>query len=158
MLLPLHFFRTLDNSYSHNVFMSECSSTGYCSWLLTIYLFLWNLKTVRKSPYKYKSLVLSQISFRWKLSFTVRNACAFTLITCPRLKQMKSENNSLSDYLFFYRLWHVRSFIYASLGISSYCFRLDASKNRLSTTYYPFYTKLKWYQLYTINKVNQLLK
>ena len=43
----------LDNSYSLNVLSSKCSSTYDCSWLLTSYLFLRNLKTVRKSPYIY---------------------------------------------------------------------------------------------------------
>ena len=55
---PPHFFRMFDNSYFLNVLRSECLSTWDCSWLLIVYLFLWNLKTVCKSPYKYKSLEL----------------------------------------------------------------------------------------------------
>ena len=66
--------------------------------------------------------------------FAVRNVYALTLITCPRFKQTKSENDNLSDHLFFYRLWHVRSFIHPSLDIN-YGFRLDASEKRLWYAY-----------------------
>ena len=47
------------------------------------------------------------------------------LITWPRLNQAKSESNSLPDHLFFYRLWHIKSFIRPSLDII-YGFCLDA--------------------------------
>ena len=56
-LIHAHFFRMLDNPCSLNVLNSECLSIWDCSWLLTVYLFSWNLKTVCKSPYKYKSIV-----------------------------------------------------------------------------------------------------
>ena len=76
-----------------------------------------------------------------KLTYFVRNVCGITFITGPRLKQRKSENNRIPRYLFFYRLWHIRSFIHESLGII-YGFRLDSSKYRLSHTH----TKLHFTQ------------
>ena len=39
-----------------------------------------------------------------------------------------------------------------------YAFRLDASENRLCYTHTLFHTKVKWYQLFTINTVNHFLK
>ena len=68
-----------------------------------------------------------------KLTSFVRNVCGITFITGPRLKQTKSEDNRLPRPLFFYRLWHIISFIHESLGII-YGFRLDSSKYRLSHT------------------------
>ena len=53
------------------------------------------------------NLYWSQISFSWNLSFTMRNVHGLTWITYLRLKQTKSENNSLSELLLFYRLWHI---------------------------------------------------
>ena len=103
-----HFLRMLDNSYSHNVLKSACLSTWHCSWLLTVYLFSWNLKMICKLPYKYKSLVLISNFFQLEIFFTIRNVCALTLITGPRLNETKSENNSLLGHLFFHRLWYIR--------------------------------------------------
>ena len=42
--------------------------------------------------------------FSQKLNFTVRNIYPLTLITCPRLKQTKSENNSLSSSSVFLQI------------------------------------------------------
>ena len=75
---------------------------------------------------------------------------------------VRSENNSLSDHLFFYRLWHIRSSIHSSSEII-YGFCHDASENRLwyihIQLHFTFsYTKAKWYQLFTVNTVNRLLK
>ena len=42
--------------------------------------------------------------FSQKLNFTVRNVYPLTLITCPRLKQTKSENNSLSSSSVFLQI------------------------------------------------------
>ena len=81
-----------------------------------------------------------------KLSFTVRNICGITSITCSKLKETKSENNSFSDHLFFYRPWDIRSFIHPPLDIV-YGFRLDASENRLCYTLIQLYFTLfiqKW--------------
>ena len=97
-----HLFSMSNNFYSLDTFKPECSSTWDCSWLLTVCFFLWNLRMVYKSPYKYKVSYWSQIPFSWKLSFTVRNVRGLTWIPCLRLKQTKSENNSLSDLL-----WHI---------------------------------------------------
>ena len=69
-----------------------------------------------------------------KLTFFARNVCGITFITGPRLKQTTSENNRLPRHLFFYRLWHIISFIHESLGII-YGFRLDSIKYRLSHTH-----------------------
>ena len=70
-----HFFRMLDNSYSLKVLKSECSSTWDCNWLLTVYLFLWNLKWSVNHHINIKVSYWSQVSFSKKLSFTVRNIC-----------------------------------------------------------------------------------
>ena len=42
--------------------------------------------------------------FSQKLNFTVRNIYPLTLITCPRLKQTKSENNSVSSSSVFLQI------------------------------------------------------
>ena len=70
-----HFFRMLDNSYSLKVLKSECSSTWDCNWLLTVYLFLWNLKWSVNHHINIKVSYWSQVSFSKKLSFTVINIC-----------------------------------------------------------------------------------
>ena len=44
----------------------------------------------------------------------------------------------LSDHLFFYRLWHIRSFIHPSLDII-YRLSLDASENRLWYAQFQLY-------------------
>ena len=53
-----HFFRMLENSHSLNVFKSEYLTTWNCSWLLTAYLFSWNIKMVCRSLYKHENHVL----------------------------------------------------------------------------------------------------
>ena len=154
-----NFLRMLDNSYSHNVLKSACLSTWHCSWLLTVYLFSWNLKMICKLPYKYKSLVLISNFIQLEIFFTIRNVCALTLITGPRLNEAKSENNSLLGHLFFHRLWYIRCFILPSLDII-YGFRLDASESKIWYTHLilPFHTIVEWYQLFPIDTVNDLLK
>ena len=145
------FFRMLDNSYYLKL---ECSSTCGFSWLLTVYFFLWNLKMVCKWPYKCKRLKYwYQISFSEKLRFTMRTVCRLTWITSPMLKQTKSKNNSLSDHLFFYRLWYIRSYIHSSLDII-YGFSPDASKNRLLYMHIQLYFAL-FGQIW--NEINYLL-
>ena len=105
--------------------MSECLSTWDCSdcWQFTYSYQI--LKRLVIHHINIKVSCWSQISFSQKLSFTVRNVCALTLMTCPKLKQIKNENNGLPDHLFFYILWYIRSFIHPSLGhylrLSSWC-------------------------------------
>ena len=89
-----HLFGMSDNSYSLNAFKPECSSTWDCIWLLTVCLFLRNLIMVYKSPINVKS--------RIDLKF-ILNVHGLSWIACLRLKQTKSENNTLSNLLFFYR-------------------------------------------------------
>ena len=98
-------------------------------------------KTVFKSPYKDKSLVLISNFFQLEIELTVRNVFGLTLMTCPGLKQIKSENNSLSNHLRLYRLGHIRSFIHPSLGII-YGFRLDASETMLWYTHIQLHVTL----------------
>ena len=121
-----HFVGMLDHSNSLNVLKSECLSTWDCSWLFTVYLFFINLKMVCKSLYKYKSSVL--ISNFFQLYYEKR-LCTHLDHVSEVLKQTKGENDSLSDHLFFYRLWHIRSFIHLSLDIID-GFRIDASGSR----------------------------
>ena len=64
-------------------------------------------------------------------------------------------------HLFFFRLWHIRSSIHPSLNII-YSICLDASENRLWYThiqlYFTPFSKVQWYELFTINAVNLSLK
>ena len=95
-----------------------------------------------------------------KFTFFVRNVCGITFITGPRLKQKKSENKRLPRHLFFHRLWHIRPFIYESLGIV-YGFCLDSSKYMPSHTHIKLhFTQLvqKWIVIDVENAVNRLLK
>ena len=110
------FFRMLNNSYFLNVLKSECSSTWDCSWLLTVYLFLWNLKMVCKSPYKYKSVDLKFLSARyWAL---LREKFVHSLwLHVQGWSKQKVKIIVFHCHLFFYRLWHVRSSIHLSLNI-----------------------------------------
>ena len=89
---------------------------------------------VCKSPFKYKSVDLKFLSAR---NLTVRNVCPLTLI---RLKQTKSENNSLSLSSVFLQ-WHDRSSIHPSLNII-YSLCPDASENRLRYTHIQLYITL----------------
>ena len=89
LVLPPTILQILNNSYFLN-FLKRWD----CSWLLTIYLFLRNLKIICKSPYQHKSVDLKFLSARnWALLWEM---FVHSLITCPRLKQTQSENNSLS--------------------------------------------------------------
>ena len=141
--LPL-FFRMLNNSYFLNVLKSECSSTWGCSWLLTVYLFLWNLKMVCKSPYKYKSVDLKFLSARnWHLPWEMFVHSLWSHVQGWSKKKVKII--VFHCHLFFYRLWHVRSSIHPSLDII-YGFCPDASENRLWYThiqaiFYPFFQR-----------------
>ena len=64
-------------------------------------------------------------------------------------------------HLFFFRLWHIRSSIHPSLNII-YSILLDASENRLWYThiqlYFTPFSKVQWYELFTINTVTLSLK
>ena len=55
--------RLYDCGYACGWQSSERSSTRDCGWLLIVYLFLLNLKTVFKSPYEYKSPILASNFF-----------------------------------------------------------------------------------------------
>ena len=59
---------------------------------------------VCKSPYKYKRLMLISNFFYLETDFYYEKGLCTDLITWSRLKQTKSENNSLPDHLFFYKL------------------------------------------------------
>ena len=92
-----------------------------------------------------------------------KTVCALTLITCPRLKQTKSENNSLTDHLFFNRLCISYNIYFSAifghyLQFSSWCKWRQALMHPYSTILYLIYAKVEWYQLFTINKVDHLLK
>ena len=107
------FFRMLNSSYFLNVLKSECSSTWDCSWLLTVYLFLWNLKMVCKSPYKYKSVDLKFLSARnWALLWEMFVHSLWLHV--QGWSKQKVKIIVFHCHLFFYRLWHVRSSIYPS--------------------------------------------
>ena len=113
------FFSMLDNSHFLNVLKSECSSTWDCSWLLTVYLFLWTLKVVCKSPYKYKSVDLKFLAARnlvWRWEMFVHSLWSHV----QGWSKQKVKIIVLHCRLFFYRLWHVRSSIYPSLNITAF--------------------------------------
>ena len=132
----------LDNSHFLNVLKSEYSLTWDCSWLLTVYLLIWNLKMVCKSLYKYKSVDLKFLSARnWALLWEM-----FLRSLWAHVQGWRKQNVKIIVFhchLFFYRLWHVRSYSHPSLDII-YGFRPDASENRLwythiQTIFYPFF-------------------
>lgn len=116
----LHFFRMSDNSYSLNVLQSGCLSTWDWSWLLTVYLFSWNLKMIYKSPYKYKRLSLISNSFHLERSYYVRG--------------WSKQKVEIIVFHFSYRPRDMDCFIYPSLNIM-YGFRLDGSEIRLRYTH-----------------------
>ena len=117
---------------------------------------------VCKSPNKYKRLMLISNFFHLETDFYYEKGLCTNLITWSRLKKTKSENNSVSNHLFFYRLYHMRSFIQPFLNISyRYSFWYKWKKvliNLHSTSIYSTCTKMGWYWRFTINKVNHLLK
>ena len=115
----------LNNSYFLNVLKSEWSSTWDCSWILTVYLFLWNLKMVCKSPYKYKSFDLKFLSARNRALLWEMFVHSLWLHVHGWSKQ-KVKIIVFYCHLFFY----VRSSIHLSLGFI-YSFCPDGSENRL---------------------------
>ena len=127
----------LNNSYFPNVLKPECSSTWDCSWLLTVYLFLRNLKIVCKSPYKYESVDLKFLSARnwtWLREMFVHSLW----LHVQGWSKQKVKILFFHCHLFFYRLWHVISSIHPSLDII-YSFCPDASENGLWYTHIQLY-------------------
>ena len=130
--------------------------TWNSNWLMTIYLFLWNLKMVCKSPYKifvfiwtlFEVVVMLYSEKRLSVVLVLEKLySALTLITSPSLKQTKSENNNLWDHLSSYRLSHIRSFFFFFLDII-HRFRLDPSVHRI------WYTHIQLYFTHFIKKWN----
>ena len=151
----------LNNSYYLNVLKSEWSATWNCSWLLTVYLFLWNLKMVSKSLYKYKSFDLKFLWARnWALLWEM-----FVQSLWLHVQGWSKQKVKIIVFhwqLFFYRLWHVRFSIHPSLGIV-YGFCHDASENRLWYTPIQLYFILFFKNgmtstIFTINIVKISLK
>ena len=108
--------------------------------MLTVYLFLWNLKKVCKSPYKYKSFDLKFLSDRnWALLWEIFVQSLWLHV--QGWSKQKVKIIVFHCHLFFYRLWHVRSSIHPSLGII-YGFCHDASENRLWYNHIQLYFNL----------------
>ena len=149
--LPL-FVRMLNNSYFLDVLKLQCSSTRGCSWLLIVCLFLWNLKMVCKSLYKYKSVDLKFLLARnWALLWEMFVHSLWLHV--QGWSKQKVKIIVFHCHLFFYRLWHVRSSIHPSLDIIyGFChtpiFRL----------YFNLFFKSGMMSIFTINTVNLLLK
>ena len=131
------FVKMLNNSYFLDVLKSECSSTRGCSWLLIVCLFLWNLKMVCKSLYKYKSVDLKFLLARnWALLWEMFVHSLWLHVQGWSKQTVKVI--FFHCHLFFYRLWHVISFIHPSLDII-YGFWTVASENKLSYTHIQLY-------------------
>ena len=149
-----------NTSCSLNILKSEWSSTWGCSWLLTVYSFLRNFKMVCKSPYKYKSVDVKFLSARnWALLWEMFVHSLWLHV--QSWSKQKVKIIYFHCHLFFCRLWHVISSNHSSLDII-YDFFPDASENRFWTPIFncilPFFSKVEWHQLFTINTVNLLLK
>ena len=147
--LPL-FFRMLNNSHFLNVLKSECSSTWGCSWLLPVYLLL-------RKTYKYKSVKIKFLPARnWALLWEMFVHSLWSHV--QGWSKQKVKIMFFHCHLFFYRLWNVISSIHPSLDII-YGFCPDASENRLWYThiqlYFTLFSKVEWYQLFTINTVQE---
>ena len=128
----------LGNSYCLNVLKSECLSTWDYSWLLTVYLFLWNLKVVCKLPYKFKSAMLISNFFQLEIEFYCEKHLRSHTLIIFEFEANKKWKNGLSNHLFFYRLWHTGSFINLYLDII-YGFPVYASEIRLWYTHTKLY-------------------
>ena len=116
-----------------------------CSWMLTIYLFLWNPKMICKSPYKYKSFDLKFLSARnWALLWEMLVHSLWLHV--QGWSKQKVKIMDFHCHLFCYRLWHVRSSIHPSLGII-YGVCPEGSENRLWYIHIQLYFTLffqKW--------------
>ena len=110
-----HLFWMLGNSYSLNILKL---SMWDCGWLLTVYLFL---KWFASHHINIKVLYWTQI-------FSARNRA---LLWEPFTDSLGEAIAKIIVFqiMFFYRLWHIRSFIHTSVEIT-YGFRVDASENR----------------------------
>ena len=88
---------------------------------------------------------LNKITSNKKLSFTMRNAYALTLITWPRFKQTRSVNNRLIDHLFSCRLRshvsHVRHF---SNAVVSWLLTMAYSNKSLKSYSNTIFSDLKF--------------
>ena len=111
---------------SQNIFQSNV--------LVDCWQYLCSYKLLKQfvNPYKGESLVLILNFFQVETDFYCEKHLHTDLITWPRLSQAKSESNSLPDHLFFYRLWHIKSFIRPSLDII-YGFCLDTRESRCTS-------------------------
>ena len=134
---PSHFSLGCYTILIFSTFSSQCSSTRNWSWLLTVYLFLWTLKMVCKSPYKYKSVDFKFHSARnWTLLWEM-----FVHWLWSHVKGWSKQKLKIIVFhccLFFYRLRQFKSSIQASLDII-YDFYPDASENR------PWHTHIQLY-------------
>ena len=74
--------------------------------------------------------MLISIFLQLEIEFYFENVCTH-IGHVTKVKAGKYENNRPLEHLFFYRLWHMRSFIHFSLNII-YGFHLDTSMYRLA--------------------------
>ena len=85
---------------------------------MTVYLLLWNLKMVCKSPYRYKSIDLKFLSARnWTLLREMFVHSLWLHVQGWSKQKMKMKIIVFHCYLFSYRLWHVRCSFHPSLNI-----------------------------------------
>ena len=134
----------LNNTYFFNFLKSEWSSMWDCSWMLTVYVFLWNPKMICKSPYKYKSFDLKFLSARnWALLWEMLVHSLWFHV--QGWSKQKVKVIDFHYHLFCYRLWHVRSSIHLSLGII-YGFCPEGSENTLWYTHIQLYFTLFFFK------------
>ena len=157
--LPL-FVRMLNNSYFLDVLKLECSSTWGCSWLLIVCLFLWNLKMVCKSLYKYKSVDLKFLLARnWALLWEMFVHSLW--LHAQGWSKQTVKVIFFHCHLFFYRLCMSYP-LFTHLWTLSMAFGLLQVKTSFHTPIFNYilllFPKVEWYQLFTINTVNILLK
>ena len=104
----------------------------------------------------------SQIYFSYKSSFIVRNACALTLSLWSHVVENKKGEIKIFQMIYFSADYDILEPLFIHLWALSTAFVWMQVKTGFDTPIfnynYPVYTKLKWYQLFTINTINELLK
>ena len=132
-----------------------------CKWLMVIDGCEW-LLMVCKSPYKYKSLVLISNCFsarNWTLPWETFLHSLWSRARGWSKQKVKIIYFQIICFSIDYAYQILYSLIFGHyLRLSSWCKWKQALIYPYSTIFYHSYPKVEWYQLFTINTVNHLLK
>ena len=142
----------LDNSYSHKVLRSECSSMWGCNWPLKVYLILWNLKTVCKSSHKHKSLILISNFFQLEIELYFERRLCTHFDKASEVEANKKVKIIVFQMICFSKEYGISDNLFIHLWTLSTNFFLMQVKKRL------LYIHFQLHQLFTMSKVNQYPK